>query len=51
VGEHYETEVNRGDINMSGFERDLNDRYEQGWKLAHVFSEGGNTIMIWERYR
>ena len=51
VGEHYETEVNRGDVNMRALERKLNDRYQDGWRLAHVVSEAGNMIFIWERYK
>ena len=51
MGEHYETEVNRGDVNMRALERKLNDRYQDGWRLAHVVSEAGNMIFIWERYR
>ncbi len=51
MGEHYETEVNKGDVNMGAFERKLNDRYQDGWRLAHLVAEGGNMIMIWERYR
>ena len=51
MADHYETEVNKGDINMGALQRKLNDRYENGWKLAHVFHEGGNMILIWERLR
>ena len=51
MGEHYETEVNRGDVNMGALERKLNDRFQDGWRLAHVVSEAGNMIFIWERYR
>lgn len=51
MADHYETEVNKGDLNMRAFQRRLNERHEQGWKLAHIFSQGGNTITIWERYR
>jgi hypothetical protein len=46
---HYDAEVNRGDLNVSSFARDLNKRYEDGWKLAHIFEQGGNTVVVWER--
>ena len=51
MADHYETEVNEGNINMTMLQRKLNKRYDDGWKVAHIFSEGGNTIIIWERYR
>lgn len=51
MADHYEAEVNKGDINMRSLQRQLNDRYEDGWKLAHIYSEAGNTVLIWERYR
>lgn len=46
---HYETEVNRGDLNMRSFTDTLNDRFEKGWRLAFVFVQEGNTITVWER--
>lgn len=48
---HYEAEVNRGDINMRALTDKLNDRYADGWRLAHMAEQGGNTIIVWERYR
>lgn len=51
MSDHYETEVNKGDINMNALQRKLNDRFPDGWKLAHVVSEAENMIFIWERYR
>lgn len=45
----YDTQVNRGDINMRSLASDLNQRGEDGWRLAHVYSQGGNTILIYER--
>jgi hypothetical protein len=49
MADHYEAEVNRGDLSMGSLTRDLNDRHEKGWRLAHIFEQGGNTILIWER--
>ena len=46
---HYDAEVNKGDLNMNSFTRKLNDRHEEGWKLAHVFEHGGNMVIVWER--
>ncbi|MCA1824460.1 MAG: hypothetical protein LC640_09415 [Frankia sp.] len=47
---HYETQVNKGSINMGRWENDLNSRWRDGWRLAHVFEQDGNTIMVWERH-
>jgi hypothetical protein len=49
VADAYITEVNRGDLNMGSLERSLNDKHKDGYKLAHIFEQGGNTIMIFER--
>ena len=51
MADHYEAEVNKGDINMRSLQSNLNKRYEDGWKLAHVVSEAGNVIFIWERFK
>lgn len=49
-GDHYEAEVNRDDINMGHFTRQLNDRWKDGWKLAHVFvHKDTDTVMVWEK--
>ncbi len=45
----YHTEVNKGSINMRSFANDLNQRGAEGWRLAHVFEQGGNTITVFER--
>ncbi len=45
----YDTQVNKGDINMRSLASDLNARGGDGWRLAHVYSQGGNTILIYER--
>ncbi len=46
---HYEAEVNKGSINMAAFTRTLNDRWDRGWRLAHLYSHDDNTVMVWER--
>ena len=46
---HYEAEVNRGDINMDHFTNQLNQRWDNGWRLARLFEQSGNTIIVWER--
>lgn len=48
VGDHYETQVNKGSIRMQSFESLLNSRYAKGYRLAHVFEQDGNTVMVFE---
>jgi hypothetical protein len=45
----YATEVNKGSINMRSWSNDLNKKGAEGWRLAHVFEQGGNTVMVFER--
>jgi hypothetical protein len=45
----YYTEVNKGSINMRSFTGDLNKKGGEGWRLAHVFEQAGNTITVFER--
>jgi hypothetical protein len=45
----YQTEVNKGSINMRSFTGDLNKKGADGWRLAHVFEQAGNTITVFER--
>lgn len=45
----YDTQVNKGDINMRSLRGDLNKRGADGWRLSQAFQENGNTILIYER--
>lgn len=45
---HYVTEVNKGDINMRHWQAHLNSMHQKGYRLAHVFMQGGNTISVFE---
>lgn len=47
--EHYDTDVNKGSLNVGSFKRELNRRWTAGWKLAHIFEQDGNTVIVWER--
>jgi hypothetical protein len=49
MADAYVTEVNKGDLNMSHLERQLNDKHKDGYRLAHIFAQAGNTILIYER--
>ena len=45
----YDTEVNKGSINVGRLTKHLNERAERGWRLAHIFEQDGNTVMVFER--
>ena len=48
-GPHYECEVNEGSINMRKFTDVANDRHANGYRMAHVFQQDGNTVVVWEK--
>lgn len=45
----YDTEVNKGSINMGSLARHLTDRESKGWRLQHIFEQHGNTVLIYEK--
>lgn len=45
---HYLTTVNKGSIRMQSWQRELNDSYQRGYRLVHVFEQDGNTVQIFE---
>ena len=47
---HYVTEVNKGSIRMQTWASHLNDMYRDGYRLAHVLEQAGNTIMCFEHH-
>jgi hypothetical protein len=49
-GDHYLTEVNRGSINMGRWQSHLNDMYRDGYRLAHVLEQDGNTVQVYEHH-
>ena len=48
-GPVYEIEVNEGSVNMKRFASMANERHDNGYRMAHVYSQEGNTIVVWER--
>jgi hypothetical protein len=48
-GPVYEIEVNEGSVNMRHFTKIANQRAANGYRMAHVYSQQGNTIVVWER--
>ena len=47
--DHYDCEVNRGDLSMMWLKKALNDRWNDGWRLSHTFVQHDNTVMVYER--
>ena len=50
-GPSYEIEVNEGSVNVGRFEKVANDRAANGYRMAHVFEQARNTVVVWERVR
>jgi hypothetical protein len=50
-GPVYEIEVNEGSINMKHFTNVANDRWKNGYRMAHVFEQDKNTVVVWEKVR
>ena len=48
-GPVYEIEVNEGSVNMRHFTTSANKRAENGYRMAHVYSQDRNTNVVWER--
>jgi hypothetical protein len=49
VADHYDATVNRGSLHMGSFTKEMNKRWDDGWQVAHVFMQEGNTIVVYER--
>lgn len=49
-GTHYVTEVNEGSIRMQTWQGHLNDLFQRGYRLAHVFEQDGNTVQVYEHH-
>lgn len=45
----YEAQVNKGSINMEKFTKTANARWDNGYKLEHLYEQDGNTVVIWMR--
>lgn len=45
---HYDTEVNKGSVNVTLLKGRLANRFQAGYRLAHIFEQGSNTVMIFE---
>lgn len=45
----YQTEVNKGSVNMRSLTTHLNEMGQQGWRLHSIFEQDKNTVMVFER--
>ncbi|MCU1499154.1 MAG: hypothetical protein JWM47_3107 [Acidimicrobiales bacterium] len=46
---HYEATMNKGLLNVRWFTRELNTRWDAGWRLDQMVELNGDTLMVWER--
>jgi hypothetical protein len=48
-GPHYDIEVNEGSVNMKRFAAVANERHDNGYRMAQLFTQEGNVIVVWEK--
>ena len=46
---HYLVEVNKRGLSVSSLTTTLNQRWENGWRLAHILEQRGNTVLVFEK--
>ncbi|HWC11955.1 MAG TPA: hypothetical protein VG455_12110 [Acidimicrobiales bacterium] len=46
---HYQVEVNKRGLSVTALTKTLNERWANGWRLAHVLEQRGNTVLVFER--
>ncbi len=46
---HYQVEVNKRGLSVTALTKALNERWANGWRLAHVFEQRGNTVLVFEK--
>jgi len=46
---HYDVEVNKRGLSVKALTRTLNERWDNGWRLAHVLEQRGNTVLVFEK--
>ena len=46
---HYLVEVNKRGLSVSALTTTLNERWENGWRLAHMLEQRGNTVLVFEK--
>jgi hypothetical protein len=46
---HYDVVVNKRGLSVTALTTTLNERWDNGWRLAHVFEQRGNTVLVFEK--
>ena len=46
---HYQVDVNKRGLSVTALTKTLNERWENGWRLAHVLEQRGNTVLVYEK--
>ncbi|HEV3400407.1 MAG TPA: hypothetical protein VG078_01180 [Acidimicrobiales bacterium] len=46
---HYQVEVNKRGLSVAALTKVLNARWDNGWRLAHMIEQRGNTVLVFER--
>lgn len=46
---HYLVEVNKRGLSVGSLTTTLNQRWENGWRLAHIVEQRGNTVLVFEK--
>lgn len=46
---HYEVEVNKRGLSVKALTKTLNERWDDGWRLAHLLEQRGNTVLVFEK--
>src|SRR5215210_1329958 len=46
---HYQVEVNKRALSVAGLTKTLNERWDNGWALAHILEQRGNTVLVFEK--
>lgn len=45
----YQVEVNKRALSVTALTKTLNERWENGWRLAHMLEQRGNTVLVFEK--
>ena len=46
---HYQVEVNKRGLSVANLTKVLNQRWDNGWRLAHMLEQRGNTVLVFEK--
>lgn len=46
---HYQVEVNKRALSVNALTKTLNERWDNGWRLAHILEQRGNTVLVFEK--